>query len=194
MTKQYIEQEVKFEVPNIKNILKKLKEIGATEIATDFQRTIRFETENDDLLSKGMFLRVRSGHGDVITLKRKISEDNADFKEREEIETKVEDLAKMRKIINYLGFTKEFIFEKYRSNWKYKGAEISVDELPFGNYLEIESTPELINEIAKDLELDNKYRKALTYWDLFEKYKKANNLTGDNIVFPKNYKPILKKR
>ena len=194
MTKQYIEQEVKFEVPNIKNILKKLKEIGATEIATDFQRAIRFETENDDLLSKGMFLRVRSGHGDVITLKRKISEDNADFKEREEIETKVEDLAKMRKIINYLGFTKEFIFEKYRSNWKYKGAEISVDELPFGNYLEIESTPELINEIAKDLELDNKYRKALTYWDLFEKYKKANNLTGDNIVFPKNYKPILKKR
>ena len=155
MTEQkYIEQEVKYSVTDINKLITKLKKLGAVDAGVDFQRTIRFDSHDDELAKKGMFLRVRSGHGNKITMKIKLASENTDVHEREEIETTVENLDKMRQFIVILGFDKELIMEKYRSNWSYKGADISIDELFFGSFIEIEANPQLIDEVSNDLELN----------------------------------------
>lgn len=188
---KYIEQEVKYKIDDVKKLIKKLNELGAVDTGVDFQKTIRFDTKDDKLAKKGIFLRVRSGHGNKITMKKKLAIENSDVHEREEIETTVEDLGKMRQIIVNLGFDKELIMEKYRSNWSYKGADLSIDELFFGTFIEIEATPQLIDEVSNDLGLAKNSRINVTYWDLFAEYKKDNQLVADNIVFPIGYKPIM---
>ena len=81
--------------------------------------------------------------------------------------------------------------EKYRVNLQYKGAVLSLDEMPFGMFLEIEGTEEQIETITTELGYSANDKVLGTYWDVFEEYQKENNLTGENIVFPENYKSLL---
>lgn len=184
MTK--IETELKFKIENPQEILKKLED--AEFVGSKFQRTIRFE-DGTRLKDQGMFLRVRSGFKNVITLKSKIKDDTKEIYRREEIEFEIEDIESMRKIINKLGFTKEMIMEKYRTKFNYLGCEVVIDELPFGTYLEIEGEEGVLFSVAETLGLDKKDNINYTYWDVFEKYKEDNDLQslGDNMVFPEGY-------
>ena len=80
--------------------------------------------------------------------------------------------------------------EKYRINFIYKGTTLSLDELPFGFYLEIEGTASKINYVAKNLGYQKNDFIYSTYWKLFEQKKLSNN-KSDNIVFPSGYKSKL---
>jgi adenylate cyclase class 2 len=111
-----------------------------------------------------------------------------DVFERIEIETEVKDIEKLRKIFNELGLTKEFIMEKNRANWLLNNTAISIDELPFGLFIEIEGEEPHISDTAKllDLNLDGKI--TVTYWDIFEDYKKAKGIVAESIIFPSDHK------
>ncbi len=175
------EVEVKFSISDVDSFNNKLRLIGASFIGSAFQRTIRFDTPDNSLESDGKFLRVRSGFSDVITLKSKVVNDS--FFEREEIELNVSDINKMRLILNRLGFSNEFIMEKYRSKWLFNNITICVDKLPFGSFIEIEGDSDGIKSVIKELGLDFNNRLTVSYWDLFDDYKKRNNINAKNIVF-----------
>lgn len=182
-----IETELKFKIENPKTILEKLK--NAEFIGSTFQKTIRFEN-NNELKEKGLFLRVRSGFKNVITLKSKIKGASEDLYKREEIEFEISDIDSMRQIINKLGYNDEMIMEKYRTVFNFKECEIVIDELPFGFFVEIEGDENKIYQVAEILGFNPKDNLKVTYWDVFEKYKEDNNLKelGKSIVFLKNYK------
>lgn len=190
MAKDHIEKEIKIKVKDIQKLDELLKKHGAKFKGKSFQRTIRFDTPNLDYEKKGTFLRVRSGHGNTVTMKKKIKSTGNLF-ERIEIETEVEDIEKLRNIFNELGLTKEFIMEKHRTNWSLNGAEISIDELPFGIFIEIEGEERIITNTTKLLGLDLNKKITITYWDLFEGYKKEKGIVSQDITFPKNHKFIL---
>ena len=68
--------------------------------------------------------------------------------------------------------------EKYRINLEYRGAILSIDELPFGLFLEIEGDEEQITSIASELGYKTDEKILVTYWDLFADYKRENKFSG----------------
>lgn len=190
MTSNYIEKEIKVEIKNPKELISLLAQKNVKKVSEGFQRTTRMDTPNLDLEKRGTFLRVRTGGKDIVTLKKKIKSTGEVF-ERQEIETEVKDPELLADIFANLGFTKRFIMEKYRIDYEYKDTKISLDELPFGVFIEIEGEPENIKNVADELNLDLSNKIIVTYWDLFEDYKKKMNQKGENIVFPTNYNFIL---
>jgi len=181
-----IEKEIKIKVRDLVKISEKLKQKKAKFMGTAFQRTVRFDTESCDLEKNKTFIRVRSGFDNVVTLKKKIKTNDNVF-ERVELETEVSDIEIMREIFHNLGYTREFVMEKYRTNWEYNETVISFDEMPFGLYVEIEGEEKKIFETADELGLDLSNKITVTYWDLFEQYKSKTGQTGENIVFPDGY-------
>ena len=185
-----IEKEIKVKVANYKDLLERLLRDGAFILNKSKEKTFRLYTPNMDLEKRGVFLRVRSGSKNTITMKEKIGEDK-NVRSRKETEFEINDVDKMAYIFEKLGFTYIRIMEKYRVNLQYKGAVLSLDEMPFGMFLEIEGTEEQIETITTELGYSANDKVLGTYWDVFEEYQKENNLTGENIVFPENYKSLL---
>jgi adenylate cyclase, class 2 len=180
----YVEKEVKFKIKNSDEIKKKLEKLKAKCEGSSFQRTIRFEN-NGKLKEQGLFLRVRSGFKNTITLKSKIKGASEHIYQREEIELEISDIEKMREIIKRIGFNDEMIMEKYRTKYKINDCEVVIDKLPFGDYIEIEGEEEKIFDLINTLKLDKNKLINKTYWDLFEDYKINNNMQhlGQNIIF-----------
>lgn len=186
----YSEREIKLKIEKPSDLISKLNSLKAKFVSKSFQRTTRMDTETMDLEKNGTFLRVRSGSKNIVTLKKKLGE-NAEVFERQEIETEVKDIEKLADIFGGLGFTKRLILEKYRADFDYKDVKISIDELPFGFYVELEGDPKDIFKVADELDLDTKNKITVTYWDLFEDYKKQTGTKGESIIFPKEYKSTL---
>lgn len=184
MTK--IEKEIKIKITNPQEVFQILQKMGAQVLNKSKEITTRFDTREKSLEKAGLFLRVRSGSKNTITLKEKTAKDKL-VKARKETEFEIQDIEKMAYILKRLGFDYIRIMEKFRINLKYKRAKLSIDELPFGFYLEIEGKEEQINNILKELGYREKDRIIETYWDIFKKYKEKNNITQQNIVFEKNY-------
>ena len=57
---------------------------------------------------------------------------------REEIEFSVSDYRSARQLLESLGYQVAMIYEKYRRSYDLLGTHISLDELPYGNFVEIE--------------------------------------------------------
>ncbi len=190
MNNNYIEKEIKVKIKNPRLLLSLLAEKKAKKTGQGFQRTTRMDTPNLNLEKQGTFLRIRTGGKNIVTLKKKIK-GNGEVFERQELETEVKDPELLADIFANLGFTKRFIMEKYRIDYVYKNTKISLDELPFGVFIEIEGEAEDIVNISHELNLDLSRKIIVTYWDLFEEYKKKTGEKGENIVFPSNYHSIL---
>jgi len=180
------EIEIKFKIDKPGLIRKKLKNQEAKFLGKVFERTIKFDTKNNDLKKQGKFLRIRTGFENTLTFKRKIKPKDIKFKEREEIELEISDPRKMKKVLENLGFTKKWIMEKYREKWQLNKVEIVIDKLPFGNFIEIEGTKKAIQKTAKILGLNMEGKITATYWGLWEDYCKKKGIKDENIVFRKN--------
>lgn len=190
MRNYHIEKEIKIKVENPKQLISLLTKLKAEKRNEGSQITTRMDSPELKLEKKGIFLRVRTGEKNIVTLKKKIKS-NGDLFERMELETEVKNPELLADIFAELGFTKRSIMEKYRINYSYQNTKISIDELPFGIYIEIEGNPKDIVRTAKELSLDLSKKITVTYWDLFEKYKRKTKKAGENIVFPQNYQPTI---
>jgi len=71
-------------------------------------------------------------------------------------------------------------------------AKIMVDELPYGNFVEIEGDLEMLRPIAKELGLDWSKAIPASYFMLFERLKKARRLKFRDLTF-ENFKGIKVK-
>lgn len=191
MNLDHIETELKFQTIDPQRIINALMASGAKLVSKNKQKTVRFDTINHDLEKKGIFIRVRAeGEENTITLKEKIGNDET-VRQRKETEFKIEDLDKMSYIIQKLGFDYVLVMEKYRIELTYKNSHVCVDEMPFGFYVEIEGEEAEINLIAQELGFKPEEKIIVTYWDLFEDWKKDKRITNQNIVFEEGYKSKL---
>jgi len=190
--KKEIELKFKIEKPNL--IRKTLQNLKAEFIGKAFERTIKFDTQDEHLRRQGKFLRIRTGFKNVITFKKKIDKTDKDFKEREEIEIEISNPTEMEKILENLGFAKKWIMEKYREKWILGKVEISIDKLPrMGYFIEIEGKKRAIQNTAKILELDFKNKITATYWDLWKDYCQREGIKEENIIFKNGSKKITKE-
>lgn len=189
---EYIEKEIKFKIENLTKLIEDLKKHKAKLLNKSKEKTIRLDTLGRDLEKKGIFLRVRAGSKNTITLKEKVG-DNKEVRSRKETEFEIQDVEAMAYILERLGFNFPRVMEKYRVNLRYKGTRLSIDELFFGFYLEIEGPEDKIEVVARELSFNPEEKILATYWDILEEFNKNNKTKKKDIIFPKSYHSRLLK-
>jgi adenylate cyclase class 2 len=87
---------------------------------------------------------------------------------RREIEVRIDDFTAGQRILEALGFEVVFIYEKFRTLFTFGETQVMLDELPYGNFIEIEGPQEEIHGLAKSLHLDWGKAIPISYYLLFE--------------------------
>jgi adenylate cyclase class 2 len=141
------EIEAKMRVPDHAPIRDRLRTLAAEPHGVAIETNVIFDRPDHSLQSAGAGLRVRRAKntetGDVkqtVTYKGKLQK--AALKTREEIELVIAD-GDAQLLIDRLGFTKIFSFEKRRESWQLDGCHVELDEVPrLGKFVEIEGPGE----------------------------------------------------
>ncbi|MCL5611512.1 MAG: class IV adenylate cyclase [Chloroflexi bacterium] len=183
------EIEAKFYICSLADIEQRLRNLGAHLIQ---QRTheanLRFDTSNGNFKREGRVLRLR--RDDAIRLTYKDGSRKRDgVILRREIEFAVSDFDSARKFIEALGYQVVFIYEKYRSTYELDGVHIMLDEMPYGNFVEIEGELASLKPIAEKLGLNWDAAIPTGYFALFEKVREARGLEFRDLSF-ENFKGI----
>lgn len=133
----------------------KLAEIGAEFSDERFEENYLYR--GGGLEEKNAVLRLRKiGDSVHLTYKERIKNESS-IKHQIEYETLISDSDEMENIILALGYKLVLIYEKHRKAWNIGGCEVVLDELPFGQFMEIEGAIDDIIKVekmlgAKDLE------------------------------------------
>lgn len=158
-----IEIEKKYRLtPEQRNqIVKSLNDIGAKFEGEDFEENIIFS--NHQLLAKHALVRVRKTESiATLTFKQRLQSEST-AKHQDECETKVEDAGAAVSILEGIGLRRSIVYEKKRKTYSFRNAEIVLDELPFGLFMEIEGTLTAIAEIEMLLSVDGIDAESKTY-------------------------------
>ncbi len=178
------EIEVKFLLDDLTAMRQRLLSMGAT-LATPrtYEDNLCFDTPDQRLQQHGYLLRLRRGHRTLLTYKEPPAVPDVDFKVRHEYEIEVSDFALTRIMVEKLGFAPFFRYEKYRETFVYQEAEILLDEVPFGAFMEIEAGRETIGAIVATLGLDFAKRLRAGYGEIFHTIRTAYHLPFTDMTF-----------
>ncbi|RIK18520.1 MAG: class IV adenylate cyclase [Anaerolineae bacterium] len=117
-----------------------------------FERNVRFDTPDEALLRRQELLRLRQDARVRLTFKGPAAEDAiSEAKVREEIELEVGDFDRMALILERLGLQPMQVYEKYRETYRWGNIEIVLDELPYGNFVELEGSEDGLKTVAAAL-------------------------------------------
>ena len=188
-----LEIEVKFYIHDISTIRDRIISLGAESMGRIFETNICFEDSGKNIFKNKSLLRLRKDNRTRLTFKSlphtKNQGKNADFKILREQEVEVSDFAVMKSILESLGFHKERVYEKWRETFVLNGVNLCIDEMPFGNFLEIEGEKEDIIEAASKTGMAWDNRILLNYLHMFEIIRQKFKLKFNDITF-ENFKNI----
>ena len=182
------ETEAKFYVRELSRIKSRLEELGARLVQERVLETnIRFDLPGAPLRAEGRVLRLRRDTEVKLTYKSASTKEQGVLS-REEIEFAVEDFEKAKRFLEALGYEKLVYYEKYRTTYSVQPSEgfiyIMLDELPYGNFVEIEGeTVEAIHAVADQLHLNWKTAIGRSYNALFERARKSLNIPLQDLSF-----------
>ena len=178
------EQEVKFYMKDLGALERKLKAMGANLVQPRvFEINLRFDTRDGELNQGGRVLRLRQDAQAVMTYKGP-SQPRADVNVRQEIEFTVGDFVAARHLLEALGFQVAVTYEKYRTTYSLDAVEIVLDEMPFGDFMEIEGPDAAsIQTIATQLGLNWETRCTESYMGLFRTVQLARRLLFRDLTF-----------
>ena len=185
-----LEQEVKFYLNDLKAFEERLIASGALlKLERSLETNLRFDTPDWRLSKSFQALRLRQDKICRLTWKG-AGNPEGEVSAREELEVEVSDLDTARGILEGLGFELMLVYEKYRSAYMLGEVEISLDEMPFGNFCEVEGPDiESIKNAAALLDLDWEKRSTLSYLALFNEVKEKRDLKMRDLTF-ENFKGI----
>ena len=178
------ETEAKFYVRDLGRVESRLLELDARLLQGRILETnIRFDLPGAPLRAEGRVLRLRRDAGAKFTYKS-ASTNEQGVLSREEIEFGVEDFEKAKRFLEALGYQKLVYYEKYRTTYELNDLLIMLDELPYGNFVEIEgATVDAIRATANQLNLEWDSAIATSYNALFDRVRSALNLSVQDLSF-----------
>lgn len=162
------EIEAKFYVQDLKKIDACLQDLEARLIQPRILETnIRFDLPDGGLRSEGRVLRLRQDTEAKLTYKGPSTTEQGVLNHIE-IEFTVGDYDKAKAFIEALGYQKLFYYEKYRTTYDLDECHIMLDELPYGDFVEIEGEGvESIRAVADKLNLKWDTAAPISYHLLF---------------------------
>lgn len=172
------EIEAKFFIFNLPALLEKLQRLDAVELRPRMlEVNLRFDTRDRKLSQRAQVLRLRLDDQAILTFKSP-GEIVDGVISRTELEVVVSDFQTTRALLEALGFQVFMTYEKYRQNFKLNDLVASVDEMPYGNFIELEgNSPEHVRSTAALLGLGWEQRINLSYTALLGLY---NQNTGNS--------------
>jgi adenylate cyclase class 2 len=148
-----------------------------------FETNLRYDTPERSLTQNAQVLRLRKDSRNRLTYK-------ADGRlvdgllVRTELETEVDDFDSMHNILEALGYVVFTSYEKYRETFRLNGVTVSIDEMPFGTFTELEGpSAEAIHTLADKLGLRWQAGIPSSYMLLFTQLKEKLGLKTDNLTF-----------
>jgi adenylate cyclase, class 2 len=178
------ETEVKFYVGDLAKVESKLIALGADLIQPRVHESnLRFDTPEDSLRRAGKVLRLRQDESSKMTLKSGTSASDG-ILSRKEIEFGVESFEAARELIESLGYQVILFYEKYRRTYELNGLHIMLDELPYGDFVEVEGDDaKSIRAISNSIGLNWKAAIEASYSALFQRIAEPRGLDAAKLTF-----------
>ena len=150
---------------------------------------LRFDTPDGGLTRASQVLRLRQDTAARMTYKgpgKTIDGVHA----RREIEFTVSDYQSARALVEALGYQVSLMYEKYRTTYDLDGLQVTLDEMPYGNFTEIEGRDgKQIHAAAENLGVNWEARIIDSYTALFDQLRDKLGLTFRDLSF-ENFKEI----
>jgi adenylate cyclase class 2 len=184
MSKLEQEIEAKFLVRDLSMIALRLDVLGAQiTFPRVYEVNLRFDTPDGSLTRARQVLRLRQDAASFLTFKGPQRQGET-VSARQEIEFQVSDFTAARHLLEALGYQVAVIYEKYRTTYQLGSLVVTLDEMPFGSFIEIEGPDaQSIQSAAASLQLDWEARSATSYLALFSQLCAARGLAAQNLTF-----------
>jgi adenylate cyclase, class 2 len=179
------EVEIKFRIDDINVLTSRLQEAGFRLVTprTHEMNTL-YDQSGGKLRRRGALLRLREyGPKWTLTYKDKSGPQTGRHKSRREIETQVENGEATGRIIEAIGFSPSFRYEKYRSEWSDSHGHVVIDETSIGNFGEIEGQAKWIDLTARRLNISPKNYLKESYGELFAAWKRKTRSKAREMTF-----------
>jgi adenylate cyclase class 2 len=178
------ELEVKFFLSRRKALEEKIIALGGKKKADRVHEVnLRFDTSDHALAREGKLLRLRQDTRARLTYKGPGSEQGG-ARLRQELEISVSDFETTRHLLEGLGFQLQMMYEKFRTTYELFDLEIVLDEMPYGDFAEIEGgSGETIQKAAERLGLNWERRNLESYTVLFETARRVMGFAFRDLSF-----------
>jgi adenylate cyclase, class 2 len=178
------EIEAKFYLNDIARFRSAVSKTGASLVtARNHELNLRFDTPDHQLSKNYRVLRLRKDKVFRMTYKGP-TQAGQTVAVREEIEFEVSDFEAAQHLLKALGYEVSVMYEKYRTTFRLRNAEVMLDELPYGNFVEIEAHDvETIRDLADLFGLKWDARISDSYIGLFERLKIKRGLKLTDLTF-----------
>jgi len=131
---------------------RRLRRLGASPGEVEFEENTLYRGGRLDL--GGCALRLRRVNGRALLTFKERFPSTSSIKHQREEETEVTNANALAAILRSLEFRPALVYEKRRVRWDIGKAEIALDELPFGLFMEIEGSEKEIARVEKLLEAE----------------------------------------
>jgi adenylate cyclase class 2 len=155
-----LEVELKVRIPSLEAVRKRLREKGAGYTGRIHENDIYYNAPHRDFSVTDEAVRVRYTNDHAVVTYKGPKIRKSGLKAREELNTAVESGEVFEQMLDRLGFTRTTEVNKWRENYRFSDAAISLDEVDeLGTFVEIEimaadeNSPAalLIERIAKEI-------------------------------------------
>jgi adenylate cyclase class 2 len=184
------ETEVKFYLSNPSKLLKRLEAAGAVLLQPRvLEINLRFDTPERELSKNARVLRLRQDTKNHFTYKGPgfITEG---VLTRQEIELTLDDFQRGKLFLEALGYEVILTYEKYRQTYGINDLLVTIDDMPYGTFSEIEGpNGEKIKNTALLLQLDWNLRINTSYADIFRMVKTKFAFSFKDLTF-ENFQDI----
>lgn len=178
------EIEVKFLLSDLPGLERRVKEKCARlEAPRVHEVNLRFDTPDRKLEHSEQVLRLRQDTRARMTYKGP-GRDQEGAQLRQELEFTVSDFDMTRALFEALGYEVSVMYEKFRTTYDLRLVQVSLDEMPYGDFVEIEGPDgKTIQKAAQELSLDWEQRITDSYMVLLDRVRSNMGLTFRDLTF-----------
>jgi adenylate cyclase class 2 len=178
------ELEIKLYLSDLPAFQAKVEALGGQLVEPRLHEiNLRFDTPNGELTRSAQVLRLRQDVAARLTYKgpgKSIDGVHA----RREIEFTVSDYQSALSLLEALGYQISLMYEKFRTTYLLDGLQITLDEMPYGDFTEIEGPQAgAIHTAAEKLGVNWEARILSSYTSLFNHLREELNLTFRDLSF-----------
>lgn len=177
--KPNIEIEYKFKVEDKDSLVSLLDGLADAKKLREYQSNVMFDNLQETMQNTNGRIRVRKigikGKKEL-TYKKPLSSKNG---AKREIEYEIEfsdSNTQIENILYEMCFMPKSSYELYRTEWRIRNVQVTLDEYPYGNYIEIEGNEEEIQIVAKELNYDVSKGITKPTDTLFQEWRKERGL------------------
>ena len=146
------------------------------------QQDCLLDTNDGTLKRQNLTLRVRV-ESEQATVTFKGPPIPSTMKLREELETPVGDGSTVLRMLERIGFTIAFRYEKYREEFRSGDVIVAIDETPIGTFVELEGSSQGIEALTVQLGRAQSDYITETYYELFMQTGNPETTASPHMIF-----------